>query len=53
MTEKQVKRQQQKIAAKTARTVALTAPVLYEMESALVDLVEDQTASLFPLIIVS
>ena len=48
MTEKQVKRQQQKIAAKTARTVALTAPVLYEMDPALVNLVEDQTISLFP-----
>ena len=39
-----MKRQQQKIAAKLP-AVALTAPVLYEMES--VDLVEDQTASLF------
>ena len=48
MTEKQVKRQQQKIAAKTARTVALTAPILYDMEQALIELVEDETTSLFP-----
>ena len=48
MTAKQVERAQSKIAAKSARTVALTAPVLYNMESALIQRVEDDLISLFP-----
>ena len=48
ITQKQKERAQNKIAAKSARTVALTAPVLYNMDKALIEQVEDDLVTLFP-----